>query len=1186
MADRPKFQIIDPTAIPADRQFKIVDPTIEQGGIGDSIGKAITSIPGAQAVISTLSPVLDVLARPSYGSARFADSLADSSKSVLDALSDAITETFAIDPSQRLKLSYSDVIRRRLPDFARDNPKATAILGFIGDVALDPTTYLGAGLIKDGIQVGSRVVTNTTKKVLEQGLESASKKVFLGPKGTLELIEKLPSAITKANEAEEFLKNASRFKNAEEVKKATIALGEKYNIEKELANSGYFDAVRTKQDEIEAFLNKLSGDKSNAITAETIAKKETLADLKRIGDSRLPDELFTNEVRQRIEQRITELTQIRPELANQLFEPKALYLKAGLPFGKQKDVIRIMGIEPLSNRIKAISSYIESSGRVGSAVVGTAKAVTKTLGETFNRDYGLPQEYIQFRNELENNLGYLSDSMIRTTRKLFKDVDATGRERIGSTMHWIDDQTRLLEASKGSRLTDNEAAKVTQDGMQRFKLDDKSIAIVSQLQQDYKEAGLLEMRAGLLKNNLMNYSPRGYEIIENPEDMSLITRGKYGSAIPQPYLASSKQRKFLTKEEAEAAGLVPELDAAILYAHRMLSSKRALSIKQFKDSVTELFGAYEPRSTIAHTGILPTAVLETNIPKRIVDDMKMIGEAVYPSGLNDTLKGWIRGFDKLQSWFKRSATTFRPSFAAKQLVSNTIQAALVSGAKAFKALDPRVAADAAILIGRAGKPLETIPSFLTNFISKYFTGNEGLDAILANRMVASKIIGESALADYAKDFKLRTALGQEFNGTELVQLAREHGIIRGFDTTGEAFSQKLTREITKDENSYKNVVGELGKVWNHAAMVEDYGRMMLFLNGMRMGHTADGASKLVNKALFDYQRGLSSIEKNIIRRVVPFYSFQRFAIPFVLKNTLSRPGNFGTMEKMMKTFEKLLISGEDLNPAEANIFNEKGNNYLLEQPRLLSGFDGSGKATINVLNNLTPFDVVNMFTYDDQGNVDYRRTAERTILGALTPFIKVPLSAAINKDFFTGKTIEQASQLGDLHGSIGKIIPQFAKDLMSWEDRTNLVTGKTTTYINPFISYYMMQFIPALRDVVNPLKDVQSEGYIMGPLTASMRILGEEISPIKQKDIDLKEMGQYSMIRKDKQIREAEQAAGASKIQGSEANFEKALNDLQNYIRLLSENSKARQALQVRGLGIGQQPEEVAPSPQGEQTFK
>src|SRR4030095_5745845 len=101
-------------------------------------------------------------------------------------------------------------------------------------------------------------------------------------------------------------------------------------------------------------------------------------------------------------------------------------------------------------------------------------------------------------------------------------------------------------------------------------------------------------------------------------------------------------------------------------------------------------------------------------------------------------------------------------------------------------------------------------------------------------------------------------------------------------------------------------------------------------------------------------------------------------------------------------------TGEQLTPAEENIYNQKGNNFLLEQPVLLSGFDKTGTATLNVLNNFTPWDVLNLLTYDKEGNVDVARTAERTFLSAMTPFLKIPASFAANRDFFTGRTIEEA----------------------------------------------------------------------------------------------------------------------------------------------------------------------------------
>lgn len=1307
------------------------------GIIAKGAGKVISAIPGAQQTISTIAPALDFVSRPNYAVSRFIDSWADEAQGPLDAVAGAFTELFG-SGKDRMKISMSDVIRRRFPDFAVKNPNATQVIGFVGDIATDPLSWLGVGTVKNGIQVGGKTLTKTATNAIKEFIPSASRRVFIGADGTLETIENLGKVTEKAKRvetvAEKFVEKVSKsvvvddtgqllplyhgtdspdFKSfnvkgdvtgvyfttlpevaeqygsrvikaystadnvldlaksspsdlvdlatklgisdiivsnpavetvnairntlnptdplagqkalvaelkklgykgmsfvsddggiphqqflifnkkdiemaytsrgiraEEKVTKRTGEIGKLDKSLQELRKIGYFDEVISRQDEIVKFLNQLSDNPSNKELAASLAKSEILEDLTgNIGKAKPRDIMYENEVTERLYERIGKLTQVRPETYKQIFEPKGVYLKVGLPFTQQKAVLKVLGLEGISSRIKALSTYINTSESfIPKALANTAKA--------FNRDFGLPTEYIKFRNDLENELGYLSDQMVRDTRKLFNKTDVEGREKIGNVMHSADDETRKLEQIRVQSsdpsfrtLTDGEAAQIFQESMDKFKLNPEERAIALGMQQSYKEVGMLEMRAGLLKSNLLNYSARGYEVINNVEDMSLITRGKFGSSIPQPYLASSKSRKFLTKAEAEAAGLVPELDAALLYAHRVLSSQRALAINRFKDSVTELFGAYTDKNKIAHTGILPTAVLDERLPKNIIDDMKMIGDSVYPSGMNDSLKYFLRGFDRLQGYWKRGATTLNPAFASKQLVSNTIQSALVIGTKAFKAFDPRVAIDAAITLMRGGKPLENLPPFLNNFISKYFTGNNGLDAVLAGRTIYSRYFDDALSDNFLNGFTKTTALGQKFTGTELVDLARQKGVIRGFDSTGEAFSQKVQEAILKDNNTYKNVAGSLAKVWNHAANVEDYSRMMLFLNGIGMGYTADDAVKVVNKALFDYQRGLSNIEKSLIKRVIPFYSFQRFAIPFVLKQTLQQPGNVATIEKVMRTMEKLLISGEELNPAEVDTFNQTGNNYILEQPRLLSGFDKTGTATLNLMNNLTPYDVLNLLTYNTDGEIDYARTAEKTFLAATTPFLKIPLTLLTKRDFFTGNVVsfdkskDESSKIsGNLDETIGKAIPQAMKELMSWEVRKNEVTGKVQTYINPWLSYYSMQLIPSLRSYIKPVAeiDANSNGYLWGSANAVMKLL----SPTKSQNVDLRSMHEYQLLNRDKDIEEIESALIKSKIKGdaigsdTSFEFEDNLKKLQLYLNILDENVKAREGFNIRGQGI------------------
>src|SRR5215475_13952487 len=87
---------------PLDDLNRQETPFLER--VGNQIGSAIGSIPGVQPVISTLSPVLEFLGRPAHASAKFADSLADSSKSVLDAIADSFGELTAdtfLNPNQK-----------------------------------------------------------------------------------------------------------------------------------------------------------------------------------------------------------------------------------------------------------------------------------------------------------------------------------------------------------------------------------------------------------------------------------------------------------------------------------------------------------------------------------------------------------------------------------------------------------------------------------------------------------------------------------------------------------------------------------------------------------------------------------------------------------------------------------------------------------------------------------------------------------------------------------------------------------------------------------------------------------------------------------------------------------------------------------------------------------------------------
>jgi hypothetical protein len=1153
-------------------------------------------------VVSTVTPVLEFLSRGQYASAKFVDSLANESKGILESFLNAGEELI----SPKDKLSYSDVIKKYAPVWAKENPKSTAVLGFLGDVALDPTSYLGVGMAKSGVKIGGKALTEVgeatfkglltdaaSKTTLQSGLELGKITGIVIPKKTTGIISKTKvldeiletRTITGPVSAEEKILNTiyqgigQKNFSLENIHKAAKLTKDKSDeVVADLLEMGVLSVERSavgkstdnflrlnfKEDSINPILERMGVTPSKYTvdipkTSVELSQYD-LPDFSKFGKND-PRGLFRklNPVEQyaNAEQLIQRTASVDPTI----FDKAGLRLLfAGKDIPGSAKVLNFVGLNYLKDTIAT---------SVVSKFMGLKPA--QAIAGIFNKNYGLNDEYVKLRTGLENQFDFDADDIIRETKKLIS-FPEDRRELIGRTMANIDDATRELEFEAVAALPKGQAFKaitpqqyqeIVTDSLAKAKLTPEEHATTAILFQRYKQMGELEMRSGLLKQMNQNYNPRYYKVLGNPEEINSLFQAKQGLSTT---LRAGKERDFLTLAEAEAKGFVPELDAAMLYASRMLDSRRKLAVKQFKDSVDTIFGTEKL----------------AGLPPRVVNDLKMLGEAVYPNGMNDDFKTLLQVYDKLMGWFRRGATVIKPSFAPKQAVSNAIQSAMVIGTRAFKVFDPRAAVDAALLLNGKQNTYSKLPPFIDNLFSKHFQG-QGTDAVLASRLATSKIAAETRLQDYAAQYSMTTAFGQKISGTELVDEMRKHGVIKGMDITGDVFGNKLKRELQTTVNvipfvnksavskeSALGVAAELGKWWNHAAMAEDYARAMLYINGRKLGHSPEAAQTLTNKALFDYGRGLSSVEKNVIRRIVPFYTFQRFALPGVFKSLATKPGVALTTDKTFKLFEKLLVSGDSLSPAEQEIF---GDSFLVSQPRIFSGFDKEGKATFNVLNSMTPLDVINLLEYNKDGSLNIQRSAEKGVLATITPFIKVPLETVLDKNFFTGKTLENAGKLGDLSKTKGygtaealyNYLPDSVKDFIGWETRTNAISGKTQTYVNPYLAYWMQSAVPGIKTFIKPLNAGQSA------LDASMDlILG--IPTVK---MDLKEQQNFVDLGRRKELQDIKTRFRGATIKGSKSEADNAMDDYKRLMETIKQSGALRQQNQVRG-GVAAEETETA----------
>jgi len=1081
-------------------------------------------------LLSSIAPVVDFISRPQYASAKFFDSLGNESRGIFGSLGDAFSEL--IDPKN--KLSFSDVIAKAAPGFAKESPTSTKVLGFLLDVALDPTTYLGVGFGSKGLKIGGKVLSEVGKEAITKGVTTAARETFTN-RGALELSELI---------AKEAAKKKPNF----------VKIGK---LGQELESTGYKSAVDAKLLEIGDFATGI-GAQSDTNLFRQLAVDEVQQDLKRNVLDRTT-KLAASEVRERVEERILRLSETNKDVAIKLFEsPKGIRLTAGIPFTSlEKDIpysaeaIRYIGLEPT----KILIDSLKKIPVAGKAIQGIEDFGSE-FGKQFKGLFVRPQDepFKKTITKLENQLDFISDDIIRTTQKLFKDIPEERRILIGRTMREIDDASRLEEEELLRNLTSKESDRIYKRILgENDKLIPEDRAIIARLQQGYKEAMELEMEAGLLKQGKANYNPRVYQILDDPTIMTAYSKQKIGLST---YLPSSQERFFKTLNEAELAGFTPEMDAAMLYAQRMLSSRRALSVRQFQDSIKDIYGIPDKIAW----GSKEMSKFFPN--KKIIDDMRLLGESVYPSGMNESMRYFLQGFDKLTSAFRKGATVLKPSFAPKQFISNTVQAVLEQGTGAFKAFDPRVFMDSALIISDVyrNKPKG---SQLPPFLNKLFNSSGGPDGVLASRVALSRILGEEKLLNFADEFSKTSVLGEKISGRELVNEMREYGIIKGFDATGERFAKSVEDGLRFDPNSKSGVTKELLKYWKFPSIAEDYGRSVAYINARTMGYSPTQAANQVNKALFDYSRGLTSFEKNVARRIIPFYTYQRFAIPFVLRKLVERPGTVSSGQKIVSLMEKLMVDKtEQLTPAEREIF---GDSFLIEQPRLFSGFDNTGKAKFNVFNNMTPLDALSFFAYDKSGNLDLERTAQKTVLAALTPFIKVPLESAIDKNFFTGRTITEGGKLGDLSNGVSMYLPNVVKQAIGWEDRTNMRTGKTQTYINPYLAYYTFSAIPALKQFIQPLDAGKSA------LDGAMSF----ITGIVPSGIDLKEAQEFQQLGEQAELNKLKSNIRLGVLRGSKNQYEQAQEEYQEYIKTLMTKRQAPGEVRGQGIqpGLSNQPE-------------
>lgn len=941
--------------------------------------------------------VMDILGIGQYSSAKFADTLLETGNpiqafsSAIQEASKTLSSTYkasVFGPQHETentvpeRVSYKDIIKKRAPDFAKNYPLSTSILGFVGDVAFDPLTYVSFGAETGARLAGQKLsnkgidVVRDLYKISEDGFRYTIK----NPQG----LERI--GVIGIDE----LNNLKHIKDLTTLSKGAI--------------NGDQAALRQ--------LNTI-------INAQTKGFKGKLTDV---------SELTPYERNWTVEGNFNNLARQNISLIQQGGDT-GVFLN--IPFSNK----RITVVPP-----QAIDTVLDKLG-IKKVTDGIVERLRESPAITaFTRNFPLEneQEYLKIRETLWGQQNIVDHSLMSS----ISDFAALPKE------------SRQTLAELAIRIDENLLQKITTNN--NLPLSSRTI---STTRIRALNDALRNKQITITEFNVFGNFISTHDLLAQQEAVSNLFKQVNDSGIFFSQEAMGKTT-FTNIHTTNT-----DLDLAVLYALRVKSSGYKQAQQQFDAGLELLY----------NTGTIIKGKPVVTIPKEVQKDINFIGTSVFSDKLSQAQHPVMDAFGIFNNVWKPLAYSVRPFVATKQYVGNTLQAFSKIGFSAFKTFDPRSVIDGIVMLADNSAFAKYIPNQLLDGLQKFSTPT-GKMIYAIDKFQPNLVAG----------YQMVNRLGERITGPQLVQELMEKNIYqKGLDILSLDKTKNLRLQIAKSNGfvSFQKEKWQEGFFtflkeslpWiNLPSYVENINRVSTYINARRLGLNVDNAAKLTQKALFDYAHGTTAFENTFMKRVAPFYTFQRFAVPLIA-SLVKEPGKASNLNKITKEFFEvyhLFSNGQQLTDSQRQVLP----NYLMEQPNVYDGITQTGeskKGIFHTFNSYVFTDWLSMLQTDITGNIDIPKTVQKMTLAQITPLLKVPLELLYKKNFFTDQPINTGGRIssGQYVDFYENNLPDLAKHLMSYEVRTDNQTGEKKGYVNPYITYTMQSFAPFIMDYVNIGKD-------------------------------------------------------------------------------------------------------------------
>lgn len=227
-------------------------------------------------------------------------------------------------------------------------------------------------------------------------------------------------------------------------------------------------------------------------------------------------------------------------------------------------------------------------------------------------------------------------------------------------------------------------------------------------------------------------------------------------------------------------------------------------------------------------------------------------------------------------------------------------------------------------------------------------------------------------------------LGKKYSYQELRDKAIQYGVVdKGFfekelnDSVITKFDGKINPKYNP-LNTKEFVVYKAGRQVGSA--VENQARMANFVANLERGKSFQEASEHVNKFLFDYS-DLTDFEHNVMRRIIPFYTWMRKNVPLQLEQLATNSRMYTPVAKLIDNID--------------NNIGEKRPDYAMDWTQLpYTVKDKDNKEYYVMWNSSLPIN-------------DLQKVASpREMWGGISPFIKIPVELIAGKNIYFGSDIK------------------------------------------------------------------------------------------------------------------------------------------------------------------------------------